>query len=517
MTRKFITTLIAIVVLALVAPTEARAQMCGQPADVIIVLDRSGSMSSSSKWTYAKKAINTLTTQFKTAMNFALMLFPGPAGSCSTAIMDVPVAPNNASKIQWKLNSTGPTGMTPMAAALNSAKAALQGMKVPKKRYVLLVTDGSPNCTPSDPLPAVKALYGMGIKTFVVGFGSGVNAGTLNNLAYAGGTAKPTGTKYYQANNSTDLQKVLSTIGGLMSCCGNGKKESWEKCEKSLPPGAPGACIKDPKKCPFKKCMEAYLKGAACEVECAWKPVTKPKTGDGCCPPGANYNNDKDCPANCGNGIVEANEKCDPGIKSGPGKCVTLADCKDNDPCTTETVIGPACHRQCKIEPTKPGLEGSDGCCPKGKSKIDDADCPPPCGPDKTTGCIDLCKGVSCPTGFCCSYGSCKKCGSGGGTTPPPGVDAGAGGGGTYDDAGNWVPGGGGSGGYYDDAGNWVPGGGGNGGYYDDAGNWVPGGGFTFDGDLSSGCACRASGDTNLPAAGLLLTLLGLLWVRRRA
>ena len=502
--------------LVMLLPAPARAQQCGQPADVIIVLDRSGSMSSSSKWTYAKTAVNTLTSQYKTAMNFALMLFPGPAGSCSTAIMDVPVAPNNGSKITWKLNSTGPTGMTPMAAALNSAKGYLAGMKVPKKRYVLLITDGSPNCTPSNPIPPVQQLLGMGIKTFVVGFGSGVNASTLNNLANAGGTAKATGTKYYQANSATDLKTVLSTIGGLMSCCGNGKKESWEKCEKNLPAGAPGACIKDPKKCPYKKCMEPYLKGSACDVECAWKAVTAAKSGDGCCPPGANFNTDKDCPANCGNGILEANEVCDPGIKSGPGKCKTVADCKDSDPCTTETVTGPACHRVCVITKSKPGIESTDGCCPKGMSKIDDADCPPPCGPDQLTNCIDLCKGVSCPSGSCCNYGTCKPCGSGGGTTPPPGVDAGSGGG-SYDDAGNWNPGGG---GYYDDAGNWVPGGGGTGGYYDDAGNWVPGGGGTGGGlnygDISSGCACNTGSGDRVPLAGLLIVALGMAIIRRR-
>ena len=27
------------------------------------------------------------------------------------------------------------------------------------------------------------------------------------------------------------------------------------------------------------------------------------------------------------------------------------------------------------------------------------------CGPDKTTGCIDLCKGVTCPAGFYCKNG----------------------------------------------------------------------------------------------------------------
>ena len=109
-------------------------------------------------------------------------------------------------------------------------------------------------------------------------------------------------------------------------------------------------------------------------------------------------------------------------------------------------------------------------------SKIDDWDCPPPCGPDQMSGCIDLCKSVTCPAGSCCSYGACKPCGSGGGS---------------YDDAGGS-------------------------GYYDDAGNWMPGGGGMMYGDLSSGCACNTSASERVPLAGLLFVLIGLAVIRRR-
>jgi cysteine-rich repeat protein len=38
-----------------------------------------------------------------------------------------------------------------------------------------------------------------------------------------------------------------------------------------------------------------------------------PKNGDGCCPAGANANNDNDCQPVCGNKVVEGTEQCDDG------------------------------------------------------------------------------------------------------------------------------------------------------------------------------------------------------------
>jgi hypothetical protein len=50
---------------------------------------------------------------------------------------------------------------------------------------------------------------------------------------------------------------------------------------------------------------------AQCNVDCTHAPITQPASGDQCCPPGANANNDSDCSAKCGNGVKEGNEKCD--------------------------------------------------------------------------------------------------------------------------------------------------------------------------------------------------------------
>jgi hypothetical protein len=53
----------------------------------------------------------------------------------------------------------------------------------------------------------------MGINTFVVGFGGGVDASALNDLANAGGVPNTTGsTAYYQADSAAQLESALGAI-----------------------------------------------------------------------------------------------------------------------------------------------------------------------------------------------------------------------------------------------------------------------------------------------------------------
>ena len=49
----------------------------------------------------------------------------------------------------------------------------------------------------------------------------------------------------------------------------------------------------------------------------------------------------------------------------------------------------------------------TDNCCPLGLTKDQDADCLPPCDPDRTTNCVPMCDNVNCPEGTQCAYGRC--------------------------------------------------------------------------------------------------------------
>ncbi len=354
----------------------AQAQLCGDKPDMLIVLDRSGSMATT-KWTQAKAAVNAVVAANTGAIRFGLLLFPYP-DYCSVSGVQVAVGNNTGSAISSTLNATSASGSaTPIAAALSSAYSYLVTIDPGKKKYVLLITDGSENCN-ANPVSAVATLYGAGIKTFVVGFGSGVNSTQLNSMAQAGGTALSGSTKYYQANNQSQLSAALKAIAGQVNCCGNGKLDAGEACDTAIASGAPGAC---PTWCNDKNvCTKDTLTGSKCTAKCTYALITQPAHGDGCCPPGATSKTDNDCKIVCGNGLLEAGETCDPGIVSGAGKCPTVADCDDKNACTKDLLAGSACTLKCKNVPVQPNASTKDGCCPPGANAITDADCTPVCG-----------------------------------------------------------------------------------------------------------------------------------------
>src|SRR4029453_4198410 len=104
----------------------------------------------------------------------------------------------------------------------------------------------------------------------------------------------------------------------------------------------------------------------ACRPPGRTSPTTRPASGDGCCPPGANGVCDNDCPAACGNGLVEwPREFCDKALPAGsPGACPT--DCPALPPgCNKARLVGDAdsCTRRCTVE-TIGECKHDDGCCP---------------------------------------------------------------------------------------------------------------------------------------------------------
>jgi MYXO-CTERM domain-containing protein len=449
-------TCITIAALILVSAPAAGQPNCGDPPDVLIVLDHSGSMTTVSgtlsNWGHAKAAVNNLATQYAVQIRFGLMLFPlhPNGGSCDGGQVNVQVGNNTQAAMSAVLNAASPTGLTPISVSLKNAHTYLQSIDPNKKKYVLLITDGQETCG-GKPIDWVKALFGSNIETYVVGFGSGVDQTELNDLAKAGGTAAPGATSYYQADNPTQLNQALQAIGSLVSCCGNGVLDAGEKCDKTIPAGTTGACPTAADCDDKNPCTVDATSGADCNVVCTNTPITQPQNGDGCCPPGATSQNDSDCKPACGNGVLETGETCDPGIASGPGACKTLADCDDSDVCTKDELTGGPCDVQCKHTPVKPDPASKDGCCPPGSSLTEDADCLPKCNPDSTGPCVDLCKDVTCPAGQQCEEGKCvplepdgglsgvdpkKKTNSGDGGAEPSEPKGAAGAGDNWDEGG---------------------------------------------------------------------------------
>jgi hypothetical protein len=249
------------------------------PPVLYFIIDRSGSMSDSidasgtTKYVAAQRAVGKLLDAIGSRVRYGAALFPSKnsAGSCSNGQQIFPptlgdppsaVAPGTHGKILQTLLSRlaglEPGGSTPTAATLAALRPTLQAFGT--KTYVVLVTDGAPNCDTDvtcesdacipdiegatiddltcgssfsccDPRvvggdagvncidadateASVKALFDAGIVTYVVGMpGSEAYAALLDRLAAAGGTARDGKTRYYAVSDGSALTDALFQIG----------------------------------------------------------------------------------------------------------------------------------------------------------------------------------------------------------------------------------------------------------------------------------------------------------------
>jgi hypothetical protein len=158
-----------------------------------------------------------------------------------------------------------------------------------------------------------------------------------------------------------------SNDGDCQPRCGNGVVESGEKCDPV------SSC---PSTCPNQGCRLRRLNAqGTCNAECVDGGMqTACRSGDDCCPPGCNANNDDDCEPRCGNGVREASERCDP-LSSCPSSC-------SNQGCQIRTLVGAGtCEARCENGGSQTQCRSGDGCCPGPQcSFANDRECPARCG-----------------------------------------------------------------------------------------------------------------------------------------
>ena len=248
---------------------DAATPNCGQtsvsvmplPPDILIVQDRSLSMTddsndqpcaggtaagdgmcgSASKWAQVTTAINQVVGQTQAKVNWGLMFLgdePAICGAATAPVVDITPG-DSAQPIQTALNGVVFTGAigTPTTAVMNNAVQYMQGLTDPNPKYLLLATDGEPNCAvgttgttgnvgASDAVGAenaVAAANTAGFPTFVVGIATSTDAAAtnaLNMMAVNGGEAQTgAATQYYAVTDTAGLVSVLAQIIGKAASC----------------------------------------------------------------------------------------------------------------------------------------------------------------------------------------------------------------------------------------------------------------------------------------------------------
>jgi Mg-chelatase subunit ChlD len=201
-----------------------------QTPEVLIVLDRSGSMAGE-RWDRVIAAIDDLTAAFP-EYHFGLAMYPsvGEELACKPGKLDVAPDQGTAQAIHDVLfdpaaRAIQDQGYTPTSSTLRTAESFLSGiLDNPRERYVLLVTDGQPNCNAAGPtnatddlpatLTALTDLKEKGIATYVFGYLTEALATSMNQMAVAGGT----GAHYAVEDEATILDAFASIEDALAPC-----------------------------------------------------------------------------------------------------------------------------------------------------------------------------------------------------------------------------------------------------------------------------------------------------------
>jgi von Willebrand factor type A domain-containing protein len=204
------------------------------PPDLMIVLDKSGSMADppstggNSKWSQVTSALVSSIQMSQSQIRWGLMFFPFDNACATASGPNVTCGDNNALTIQLAIGFQQPGGSTPTADAVRHAATHLAGLSDPNPRYIVLATDGEPNCAGGDPNTAdnagaeaaVSQAAAMGIHTFVIGISADAAAdAVLSQMAMNGGEARAAAPYYYSVNSQADFVAAINAITGQVVSC----------------------------------------------------------------------------------------------------------------------------------------------------------------------------------------------------------------------------------------------------------------------------------------------------------
>lgn len=201
-----------------------------RPAEILFVVDRSGSFASS--WGFVSGAFAAAIPAIDGTLSTGLLLFPERGCDVSPAL-HVGLGVGNGARIVSTIADVMPSGRTPTRVAVTTASRTLRARGGDRSGFIMLVTDGVPTCPVvgdggdrdlTGTVTAVAESLASGVPVFVIGVGdsSGEMGTSLDQLAIAGGrpTMGADGRRYYAVDNaSSGLLSALRTVQSTVTRC----------------------------------------------------------------------------------------------------------------------------------------------------------------------------------------------------------------------------------------------------------------------------------------------------------
>lgn len=212
-------------------PGGERFTLSTAPADVLFVVDRSGSMTlrtldGATRWNALVSAVRAVLPPLDASMSMGLIIFPDADACMVPSSPVVPIAPMSAGRIATALAQRGPfqTAYTPTYAALQTAEQHLRTTPSTRRRFIVLATDGAPNCGTGptqviSQIARIRTTYN--VDTFVLGIPGGDLSlyPSLNTMAIAGGRARTGSIRFYDAGSTAQLEAALRSITSATRAC----------------------------------------------------------------------------------------------------------------------------------------------------------------------------------------------------------------------------------------------------------------------------------------------------------
>jgi len=185
-----------------------------------------GGCGANSKWSETLAAVSAVLTASDSRINWGLAFY-GVSTCGTTSTPYVHVGPANSQAIASAFVANQPATGNPIETAVNDAAAYILTLTDRGPKYLLLVTDGLPNCMPGDTSTTTDDSLGAeaavvnermaGVPTFVVGLATSSEAtvtATNGGEAQAGGTSS-----YFAVTDGASLEAALKAIAGAVVSC----------------------------------------------------------------------------------------------------------------------------------------------------------------------------------------------------------------------------------------------------------------------------------------------------------